>query len=171
MNTRTLGTVAAAVAAIGLIGAAPADAKKKRISRGTNPAGPQYFVLGGGGAEAGPVMDEADAEEVRDALRKKKDSGARAVKNARLGGKYFEAKSGAAAGVGVKAVAGKTFRLVDGVWVDTAIKAGAEYVIADVKYLGTTYDELLDDETLARYLSVGARVHVLHEGKLYRIAG
>ena len=51
MKTTTFGTVAAVVAAIGLIGAGSADAKMKRISIGTNPAGTMYFVLGGGFAK------------------------------------------------------------------------------------------------------------------------
>ncbi len=51
MNTRTLGTIAAAIAAIGLLGAAPADAKLKRLNIGSNPAGSVYFLLAGGFAK------------------------------------------------------------------------------------------------------------------------
>ncbi len=39
MKIRTLATFAAAVAAIGLLGAAPADAKLKRLNIGSIPAG------------------------------------------------------------------------------------------------------------------------------------
>jgi TRAP transporter TAXI family solute receptor len=51
MKFRTFGTVAACVAAIGLIGAQPADAKLKRLNIGSNPAGSVYFLLAGGFAK------------------------------------------------------------------------------------------------------------------------
>ncbi len=51
MKTRTFGTVAAAIAAIGLLGAAPAQAKVKRLTIGSNPAGSVYFLLAGGFAK------------------------------------------------------------------------------------------------------------------------
>ena len=51
MKTKKLGTVAAVIAAVGLVGAAPANAKLKRINIGSNPAGSVYFLLAGGFAK------------------------------------------------------------------------------------------------------------------------
>jgi len=51
MKTRTLGTVAAAIAAVGLLAAGPAQAKVKRLTIGSNPAGSVYFLLAGGFAK------------------------------------------------------------------------------------------------------------------------
>ena len=51
MKTKNLGTVAAVIAAVGLVGAAPANAKLKRINIGSNPAGSVYFLLAGGFAK------------------------------------------------------------------------------------------------------------------------
>ena len=51
MKIRTLGTIAAGLAAIGLLGAAPAEAKLKRLNIGSNPAGSVYFLLAGGFAK------------------------------------------------------------------------------------------------------------------------
>ncbi len=51
MKTRTFGTVAAAIAAIGLVAAGPAQAKVKRLTIGSNPAGSVYFLLAGGFAK------------------------------------------------------------------------------------------------------------------------
>ena len=51
MKIKKLGTVAAVIAAVGLVGAAPANAKLKRINIGSNPAGSVYFLLAGGFAK------------------------------------------------------------------------------------------------------------------------
>ena len=51
MKTRTFGTVAAAIAAVGLMAAGPAHAKVKRLTIGSNPAGSVYFLLAGGFAK------------------------------------------------------------------------------------------------------------------------
>jgi len=39
--------------------------------------------------------------------------------------------------------------------------------VVTVKYLSEEYDRLLEDATLARLLSVGTRVRVVHGGKIY----
>ena len=44
-------SAALTIAAIGLLGAAPADAKLKRLNIGSNPAGSVYFLLAGGFAK------------------------------------------------------------------------------------------------------------------------
>jgi TRAP transporter TAXI family solute receptor len=51
MNIRILASVAAIAVAMGLAGAHPADAKMKRITIGSNPAGSAYFLLAGGFAK------------------------------------------------------------------------------------------------------------------------
>ncbi len=51
MKTRTFGTIAAAIAAVGLVAAGPAQAKVKRLTIGSNPAGSVYFLLAGGFAK------------------------------------------------------------------------------------------------------------------------
>ncbi len=51
MKIRTLGTMAAAIATVGLVAAGPAQAKVKRLTIGSNPAGSVYFLLAGGFAK------------------------------------------------------------------------------------------------------------------------
>jgi TRAP transporter TAXI family solute receptor len=51
MKIRTFGTMAAAIAAVGLVAAGPAQAEMKRINIGSNPAGSVYFLLAGGFAK------------------------------------------------------------------------------------------------------------------------
>ena len=51
MKIKKLGTDAAVISAVGLVGAAPANAKLKRINIGSNPAGSVYFLLAGGFAK------------------------------------------------------------------------------------------------------------------------
>ncbi len=51
MKIKNLGAVTALVAAITLVVAQPADAKLKRITIGSNPAGSVYFLLAGGFAK------------------------------------------------------------------------------------------------------------------------
>lgn len=51
MKIKYFGTVAAVIAAIALAGAQPAQAKLKRITIGSNPAGSVYFLLAGGFAK------------------------------------------------------------------------------------------------------------------------
>ena len=78
--------------------------------------------------------------------------------------------SGKQSGRGVKIVGDKTFRYKDGQWVDTALDGDtAERTVKRVKYLSEEYDALLDDTTLARYLSVGVSLRVLHDGTVYEV--
>jgi hypothetical protein len=51
MKIRKIGTVAAAIAAVGFVAAGPAQAKVKRLTIGSNPAGSVYFLLAGGFAK------------------------------------------------------------------------------------------------------------------------
>jgi len=103
------------------------------------------------------------------ALKKKAETGKGAVAGARYAEEMKDARTDAGAGVGVKMVGDKTFRLVDGVWRDTALDAPFEGPVTRVTYLSDEYVKLLDDTQLARYLSVGERVAVLHGGRLYEV--
>ena len=51
MKIRILGTMAAAIATVGLVAVGPAQAKMKRLTIGSNPAGSVYFLLAGGFAK------------------------------------------------------------------------------------------------------------------------
>jgi len=51
MKIKTFGTMAAAIAAVGLVATGPAQAKVKRLTIGSNPAGSVYFLLAGGFAK------------------------------------------------------------------------------------------------------------------------
>ncbi|MFQ5843553.1 MAG: VIT domain-containing protein [Planctomycetota bacterium] len=130
-------------------------------------------AAGGGRRFRGADADgAADAEEtlrrIGDALAKGKKEGKDAVDTARLVQRYAGAtRAGAHVGRGVKLVAGKTFRLDNGVWVDLDLPEG--YEARRVVYLSDEYFELLQDDRLARYLSVGDRVRVLHGGVVYEV--
>jgi len=108
----------------------------------------------------------ADMGAAGDALREGKATGVGAVAGAKYAAEYGRADRDDGA-TGVKIVAGKTFRLIDGIWTDLSYDRTADLVMVTVKYLSEEYDRLLEDATLARLLSVGARVRVVHNGKLY----
>lgn len=113
---------------------------------------------------------KAEAESAGTALGEAKQAGAGAVAGAKMALRLEEAATDAVAGVGMKTVGDKTFRLVDGVWEDTALAADPfDGPVTRVRCLSDDYMKLLDDTQLARYLSVGTRVRVLHGGKLYEI--
>ncbi len=113
---------------------------------------------------------KAEAEVAEEALGESKQAGRGAVAGARMALRLEDAATDASAGVGLKTVGDKTFRLVDGVWEDTALAAEPfDGPSVRVRCLSDDYMKLLDDDTLARYLSVGTRVRVLHGGKLYEI--
>ncbi|MHC4223795.1 MAG: hypothetical protein ACYSUN_07390, partial [Planctomycetota bacterium] len=118
------------------------------------------------------AMDEAEA--AGDALRRSKAVGRGAVAGARQAEKYKKAESGPAhAGKGIKTAGNKTFRYTEGVWVDIDLEAllrrNPEAEVVRVKYLSKAYDELLEDDTLARYLSVGSRLRLAYGRKVYEI--
>jgi len=117
------------------------------------------------------ALDEAERQAglAGGALKKKSEAGGGAVAGARFAKELSDARTDAGAGVGVKTVDGKTFRLVDGVWRDTALDSPGNAPVVRVTYLSEEYVKLLEDTQLARYLSVGERVAVLHGGKLYEI--
>jgi Ca-activated chloride channel family protein len=73
-------------------------------------------------------------------------------------------------GRGVKHAGGKTFRWRDGIWQDIDYDA-ANFAgkVVEVAYLADAYIALLDNVALARMLSVGTDVNVIHDGVLYKI--
>jgi Ca-activated chloride channel family protein len=117
------------------------------------------------------ALEEAKAEAAAagEAFERKKEAGGGAVAGAKMAKRLEEAKDDSGAGVGLKSVGSKTFRLVDGVWQDTALAEPFKGTVVRVKCLSAEYLDLLKDTELARYLSVGTRVRVLHGGKLYEI--
>ncbi|MBN1593582.1 MAG: VWA domain-containing protein [Candidatus Coatesbacteria bacterium] len=70
-----------------------------------------------------------------------------------------------------KVIGAKTFLMKDGCWVDTALdKAQLDKPDEVVKFFSERYFNLIDDdELLARYLSAGDCVVVLHKGKVLKI--
>ena len=137
--------------------------------------------LGFGGGGGRPEDDEAElaaltaertsARGAADAFDKGAEAGVGAIAGARIVKKLKDADgSGQQSGRGVKIVGGKTFRYIDGTWVDTVLDGDTEKrTIKRVKYLSEEYDALLDDTTLTRYLSVGVSLRVLHDGVVYEV--
>jgi Ca-activated chloride channel family protein len=114
---------------------------------------------------------QAEAALAKKALAESRAAGGGAVAGARIALRLHDAETDAGAGVGVKTVGEKTFRLVDGVWVDTALGDSFDGRVVRVTYLSEEYVKLLADAPLARCLSVGTRVRVLHGGIVYEITG
>jgi len=112
---------------------------------------------------------QAEAEEAKRALDSGDEAGKSAVAGAKLALRLQDARNESGAGVGMKTIGDKTFRLVNGVWEDTALDEPFDGPSVSVKCLSDDYLDLLKDTKLARYLSVGTRVRVLYDGKLYKI--
>ncbi len=72
-----------------------------------------------------------------------------------------------------KVIADKTFVFKDDCWVDTAIdKSRLARPDTVIKFFSEVYFKMVDDdEKLARYLSVGNCVAVLHKGKIIKVTG
>jgi hypothetical protein len=70
----------------------------------------------------------------------------------------------------VKRVAEKTFYLVDGVWTDSEFKADARLPETVVTFGSDEYFALLkQNPKLASYFSLGERVVVIFEGRVYKV--
>jgi hypothetical protein len=113
-------------------------------------------------------------DEAREAFRRSKAAGRGAVRGARDSIRYAEAKRPAGVtGRGVKTVRDKTFRFRDGLWIDTGLeefrKRNPDAATVRVAYLSEEYLRLLESDALARYLSVGPRVHLEHDGTIYEV--
>ncbi len=115
------------------------------------------------------------AGDAGEAIKKDSASGAPAVAGARLTKALQDAPNvGGLTGVGVRTRGAKTFRYREGVWVGQALeslgkKKVAELDVVKVKFLGQRYLALVKDSKLARLLSVGSLVRVLHDGTIYVI--
>ena len=71
---------------------------------------------------------------------------------------------------GLRRVAGKTFYLVDGLWTDSEFKAESKLPETVVVFGTDEYFALLkQNEKLASYFSLGERVLVVLEGRVYRV--
>jgi Ca-activated chloride channel family protein len=71
---------------------------------------------------------------------------------------------------GIKAAGGKTFYLRDGVWTDSEFKAGTTMPQTVVKFGSDEYFALLKQKPrLAEFFSLGERVVVILDGRIYRV--
>ncbi len=65
---------------------------------------------------------------------------------------------------------GKTFYLVDGVWIDSEFKAESKLAETAVTFGSDEYFALLkQNPKLGSYFSLGERVVVVFEGRVYRV--
>ncbi len=70
----------------------------------------------------------------------------------------------------IRKVAGKTFYLRDGVWTDSEFKSESKLQVINLKFASDEYFKLAgQDRKLADYLSLGKRVVVVWQGKVYRV--
>jgi Ca-activated chloride channel family protein len=70
----------------------------------------------------------------------------------------------------VKRVAGKTFYLIDGVWTDSEFKAESKLLETVLVFGSDEYFALLKQNTkLGNYFSLGERVVVVLDGRVYRV--
>lgn len=94
------------------------------------------------------VYQSKRAREQQEAMRVDKDSPSSVIKN----------------------TGGKTFYLRDGVWTDSEFKADTKLPVTEVKFGSDEYFALLKQTPrLAQYFSLGERVVVVLEGKVYRV--
>ncbi|MEM8884175.1 MAG: VIT and VWA domain-containing protein [Planctomycetota bacterium] len=139
-----------------------------------------------GGAPSAPevrrlenAVDELrkQAEEARGASAAYDDgetSGRGAVHFAsRLGKMKGAQRAAGMTGRGVRLVDGKTFRFFEGVWHEVSLLTTPDIdppPAVKVRYLSDEYMKLLENDQLARWLSVGPELRLLHDGKLYVIS-
>jgi len=70
----------------------------------------------------------------------------------------------------IRTAGGKTFYLIEGVWTDSEFKAGAKLPETAIKFGSDDYFALLKQKArLAEYFSLGERVVVVFEGRIYRV--
>jgi len=70
----------------------------------------------------------------------------------------------------MKTAGGKTFYLRDGVWTDSDFKAGGTLPETVVKFGSDEYFALLKQKPqLATYFSLGEKVTVILDGRVYRV--
>ena len=72
----------------------------------------------------------------------------------------------------IKTAGGKTFYLRDGFWTDSEFKAGSTLPVTEVKFGSDAYFDLLKQKPrLGEFFSLGEKVIVVFEGRIYRVAG
>ncbi len=70
----------------------------------------------------------------------------------------------------IRTAGGKTFYLREGIWTDSEFKAGLTLPVTLVKFGSDDYFNLLKQEPrLGEFFSLGERVIVIFEGKIYRV--
>lgn len=79
-----------------------------------------------------------------------------------------EAESASSA---IRTAGGKTFYLRDGIWTDSEFKAGSTLPVTEVKFGSDAYFNLLKQKPrLGEFFSLGEKVIVIFEGRIYRVA-
>jgi Ca-activated chloride channel family protein len=147
---------------------------EREMQRRRRPATGLSAGAGDGGAapeaagdwEAGARKLGAEMDSAKEALAGGRAGGKGAVAAAR---RAEELRDGRSDRYGVKSVSGKTFRFVDGFWTDLDVAGAGEATKVRVVYLSDEWTALLADATLARYLSVGTSLRVLHDGTVYEV--
>lgn len=140
-----------------------------RWNRGRNQA------FGGGGANnPAPNSPRADAAKKMEEAKKglKQSTGKSAVEGSRELQKYKDKSNIESLGgqSQIKRIAGKTFYNIDGTWVDSTYDEKAKLAKVEVKPFSAEYFKLIQkNKTLARFLSLGKKVIVVHDDKVYMV--
>jgi Ca-activated chloride channel family protein len=72
----------------------------------------------------------------------------------------------------IRTAGGKTFYLRDGVWTDSEFKAGSTLPVTTVKFSSEEYFNLLKQKPrLGEFFSLGEKVIVIFEGRVYKVEG
>ncbi len=95
------------------------------------------------------------------------ESGAAGVATAQKARELREGRADVAQNV--KIVAGKTFRLRDGVWTDAEFDAKKSGAVRAIKFASNEYFQLVKTRELAQFFSVGERVIVMWKGEALRV--
>lgn len=137
-------------------GAAPADVTAgNRDKRGfiggnvfSNAPSPAKTAEARATTGAGAVQQSKRAREQQEVLRVEKESASYAIKN----------------------IGGKTFYLREGVWTDSELKADSTLPETTIKFGSDEYFALLKQKPkLGEFFSLGERVVVVFEGRVYRV--
>ena len=136
----------------------------RRNERRADGAAADSALMGAGGKPSpSPVPQQAPATVVtgEQAIRLSKATRSQQEMNKLL----YEERSSS-----MRRVAGKTFYLVDGVWVDSEFKADAKLPETAVTFGSDEYYALLKQHSkLGSYFSLGERIVVVFEGRVYKV--
>jgi Ca-activated chloride channel family protein len=129
-------------------------------------------TLGGmsGAGAPSPVYNSADAPPPKEAAKAK--TGELAVRQSKRDRAQQEAvrEEEGATSSAVRKVGDKTFYLRDDVWVDSEFKPDAKLPETAIEFGGDEYFALIKREPqLARFFSLGERVVVVYNGRVYRV--